>query len=131
MATTDQSPPSEPRPTVAAAVEWSLHHLAAHRAALVGVEPGTDGLDFHVVPLRPDDPIADLGSLAVPDSWAILVVVLDDELIGGPPGVRLALGLDRRHDDGAGASRPGAGSSMSRRGGRCRTPAPPTRYDPR
>lgn len=124
--------PDQPAPTVDEVVGWSLDHLTAHRAVLVGVEPGLDAAGFHVVPLSPEDPIADVASLAIPASWEILVVVLDHALVGGDSNARLAVGVDRRRpSDDRGASPGRAGVSMSRRGGRCRTPAPPTRPDPR
>lgn len=119
MATEIPSSPDPPAPTVDEVVGWSLDRLTAHRAVLVGVELGLGAAEFHVVPLRPEDPIADVTSLSIPDSWEILVVVFDDDLVGGDTGARFAVGVDlRTRRQGRGASLGGVGSSMSRRGGR-------------
>ena len=90
---------STPSPvSVAAATHWCLEHLDAHRAVLVGVEPGPDAVEFHVVPLRCDDLFEDLTGLEMPPAWRVRVLVCDADLLGESHWSRLALGADdERH----------------------------------
>ncbi len=89
-----------PRVSVADVTRWSLTHLDAHRAALIGVEPRHHAAEFHVVPLRCDDPIGDVTGLVIPSTWPLRVVVGDGVLLGHPGWARIAFGFgagDERH----------------------------------
>ena len=87
------SPPTPPSVSLVAATRWCLEHLDAHPAALIGVEPDSDAAQFHVVPLRCDDPLDDLASLVIPPHWLHRVLVCDTELLGPSRWSRVALGV--------------------------------------
>lgn len=89
----ERSSPPTPHVSIADATRWCLTHLDAHRAALVGVEPRPHVAEFHVVPLRWDDPIGDVNDLVIPTTWSLRVVVGDGELLGHTGWERVSFGF--------------------------------------
>ncbi len=69
---------------------WCLDHLPADPPCLVGVELGSHSMLVSRIELCPDDPVGDLGSLAAPDEWDLVVLTTATRASASTDRIRVA-----------------------------------------